>query len=48
MAAKFPNEKGLSLEKISKSFKLTPSDILNVYLVGSHMWGTVHKDALLK
>ena len=45
MAAKFPNEKGLSLEKISKSFKLTPSDILNVYLVGSHMWGTVHKDS---
>ena len=45
MAAKFPNEKGLSIEKISKSFKLTPSDILNVYLVGSHMWGTVHKDS---
>eukprot|EP00800_Vazella_pourtalesii_P002351 TRINITY_DN12182_c0_g1_i1.p1 TRINITY_DN12182_c0_g1~~TRINITY_DN12182_c0_g1_i1.p1 ORF type:complete len:213 (+),score=45.45 TRINITY_DN12182_c0_g1_i1:200-838(+) len=45
MAAKFPNEKGLSIEKISKSFKLAPSDILNVYLVGSHMWGTVHKDS---
>ncbi|KAI6657496.1 hypothetical protein LOD99_242 [Oopsacas minuta] len=45
MAAKYPYEKGLSIEKISKSFKLSPSDILNVYVVGSHLWGTVHKDS---
>ena len=45
MAAKQPSEKSLSIEKISKCFKLANSDILNVYVVGSHMWGTVHKDS---
>ena len=45
MAAKYPSDKSISIERISKSFKLANSDILNVYVVGSHMWGTAHKDS---
>ena len=45
MAAKYPNDTTNMLEKISKSFKLTQSDILNVYVVGSRLWGTAQKDS---
>ena len=43
MAAKFRCPKGHecpSLEHVFRILKLTDSDVLNVYLVGSHMWGT--------
>lgn len=31
------------LSKLSKDFKLPQADILNVYVVGSRLWGTMHK-----
>ena len=43
MAKKFRCPKGHecpSLEHVFRTLKLTDSDVLNVYLVGSHMWGT--------
>ena len=32
-----------TLQRVFRTLKLRDSDVLNTYLVGSHMWGTCHK-----
>lgn len=34
-----------TLQHVFRTLKLQDSDVLNVYLVGSHMWGTCHKNS---
>ena len=34
-----------TLQHVFRTLKLQDSDVLNAYLVGSHMWGTCHKNS---
>lgn len=33
------------LKRVMRAFDLVEGNVLNVYLVGSHLWGTCHKDS---